>query len=114
LPHFVVDCSESVLDLVPGEQIISEVHSLANSTGLFGEGDIKVRINPYQLYSCGNQREDFIQVFSSITEGRTDEQKENLSRVILSKLVEMFPNVEHIAMNVINLEKVSYCSRSTL
>ena len=49
-----------MLDQIPGEQILSEIHSLANSIGLFSEGDIKVRINSFQMYSVRNKREDFI------------------------------------------------------
>lgn len=47
MPHFVMDCSESVFKFHDEEYIIEQIHLVANSTGLFDEGDIKVRLNPF-------------------------------------------------------------------
>jgi len=48
MPHFVIDCSESILESHSEEQIIEQVHFVADSTDLFEEGDIKVRVNPFK------------------------------------------------------------------
>ena len=114
MPHFIVDCSQSILQSQTEEEIIARVHRAANSTNLFEEGDIKVRVNPYTIYSVGNKREDFVHVFASIMEGRSLEQKANLSRLIVRELVAMFPHVPNVAMNVAEFEKASYCNRSML
>ena len=112
MPHFVVDCSASIL-LIHDEDIINEqIHIVANSTGLFEESDIKARVNPFKNYIVGNIKEDFIHVFSNIMEGRTTEQKARLSKVIVKKLTEMFPNVRNIAINVRDFEKATYCNKS--
>ena len=58
MPHFVIDCSESILDCHSEEQIIEQVHIVADSTKLFEEGDIKVRVNPFKKYAVGNKREN--------------------------------------------------------
>ena len=114
MPHFIVDCSQSILQSQAEDKIIARVHRAANSTNLFEEGDIKVRVNPYTIYSVGNKREDFVHVFASIMEGRSLEQKANLSRLIVRELVAMFPHVPNVAMNVAEFEKASYCNRSML
>mgnify|MGYP000733875653 CR=1 FL=1 len=114
MPHFVVDCSEEVLNIHGEEEIIEQVHIVANSSGLFDENDIKVRVNPFKKYTVGNKREPFIHVFSSIMQGRTTEQKASLSRLVVSKLVAMFPDVVNIAMNVSEFEKATYCNRKML
>jgi len=112
MPHFVVDCSESILS-IHNENIINEqIHIVANLTGLFEESDIKVRVNPFKNYIVGNVKEDFIHVFSNIMEGRTTEQKSMLSKRVVKKLTEMFPEVRNIAMNVSDFEKVTYCNKS--
>ena len=41
MPHFVMDCSESVLESHKEEFIIEQIHLIAYATGLFDEGDIK-------------------------------------------------------------------------
>jgi len=114
MPHFVVDCSESIL-LVHDEHTINEqIHRVANSTGLFDENDIKVRVNPFKAYIVGNKKEGFIHVFSNIMEGRTTEQKANLSKLIVKKLADMFPHVHNIAINVRDFEKATYCNKNMI
>lgn len=114
MPHFVMDCSQSVFNSHQEEVIIEQIHLVAHATELFDEGDIKVRINPYQKYSVGNKLEDFIHVFAHIMQGRTTEQKAHLSKQVVTKLVELFPNVPNIAMNVSDFEKATYCNKAML
>ncbi|WP_286235619.1 5-carboxymethyl-2-hydroxymuconate Delta-isomerase [Thalassotalea sediminis] len=114
MPHFVIDCSANVLKSHDEEFIIEQIHLVANSTGLFDEGDIKVRINPFQKYSVGNKREDFIHVFTHIMQGRTTEQKAYLSKQVVTKLIALFPDIPSIAMNVSDFEKATYCNRAML
>lgn len=114
MPHFIIDCSEKILNFHSEEEIIEQVHVAANSSGLFEERDIKVRVHPYRKYSVGNKRELFIHVFSNIMQGRTEEQKARLSRTVVEKLVSMFPDVPNIAMNVSEFEKATYCNRNML
>ncbi len=111
MPHFIMDCSENILALHQEEVIIEQIHLVAHATGLFDEGDIKVRVNPYQKYLVGNKREDFIHVFAHIMQGRTTQQKAHLSKQIVAKLVELFPEVPNIAMNISDFEKSTYCNR---
>ena len=114
MPHFVVDCSERVLETHSESVINEQIHIVANSTGLFAESDIKVRVNPFKTYIVGNKKEDFIHVFSNIMEGRSAEQKANLSRGIVERLAEMFPQVANIAINVRDFEKATYCNKNML
>jgi len=109
-----MDCSESVLKSHDEEFIIEQIHLVANSTGLFEEGDIKVRLNPFQKYTVGNKRENFIHVFAHIMQGRTTEQKANLSRQVVSKLVTLFPDIPNIAININDFEKATYCNMAML
>ena len=114
MPHFVIDCSESILESYDEEHIIEQIYLVAKSTGLFEESDIKVRVNPYKIFSVGNKRENFIHVFTHIMQGRTTEQKANLSQQVVSKLVSMFPEIPNIAMNISDFEKSTYCNRTLL
>ena len=112
MPHFVIDCSENIIAMTSPEEIIQNVYNTAELTQLFDEGDIKVRINPFKHYTIGNTKNDFIHVFTNIMEGRTVSQKRNLSRQIVSKLKQMFPNVPIISMNIRDFEKDSYCNKA--
>lgn len=114
MPHFVMDCSERVFKSYDEEFVIEQIHLVANASGLFEESDIKVRLNPFEKYSVGNTDDDFIHVFAHIMQGRTTEQKAELSKQVVSKLVALFPNTSNIAMNISDFEKATYCNRNML
>ena len=108
MPHFVVDCSSNVTASVPVEIILKEIYYTAAATKLFKPGDIKVRVQPFEHFDVGNRRQDFIHVFAHIMEGRTIEQKANLSKRVVEKLKGIFPNVPVISMNVSEFERATY------
>jgi 5-carboxymethyl-2-hydroxymuconate isomerase len=114
MPHFVMDCSETVLNLYEQKFICEQIHLVALDTGLFVESEIKVRLNPFKTYSVGNNKETFIHVFAHIMQGRTTIQKANLSKEVVAKLTNMFPSIEHIAMNIADFEKATYCNHAML
>lgn len=114
MPHFILDCSTDILQTQPEQTILQQVHHVANASGLFVESDIKVRVNPYDTYIVGNKKQSFIHLFCHIMQGRTTEQKAALSRAVVSKLCELFPNVDNIAMNISDFEKATYCNKNAL
>ena len=113
MPHFVLECSESVLSLTDPDVLMQSVYSAAESTGLFalsGVGGIKVRINPYRHFINVDGHKHFIHVFANIMEGRTREQKKLLSEKVVRAIKTLLPMVEIIAMNVRDFEKSTYCN----
>lgn len=108
MPHFIIECSANVIWQTDVDAMLREIHDTAEATGLFKPGDIKVRLTPFEYYSAGNRRTDFIHVFAHILEGRTTEQKADLSQRIVTKLKVLFPNVQVIAMNIYEFERASY------
>ncbi|MEI7802259.1 MAG: 5-carboxymethyl-2-hydroxymuconate Delta-isomerase [Bacteroidota bacterium] len=115
-PHFIIDCSENILQLKTAEDILRTVHDTADSTGLFKPGDIKVRIRPFapDFFTVGNTKSDFIHVFGNIMEERTTEQKADLSKRIITKLKSMFPDVPVISINIREFEKATYTNRNLI
>ncbi|KAA3630940.1 MAG: 5-carboxymethyl-2-hydroxymuconate Delta-isomerase [Bacteroidetes bacterium] len=112
MPHFILDCSENIIELKSPKEIMQKVYDAADTTGLFKKGDIKVRINPFKYYTIGNTQDDFIHVFANIMEGRTITQKSNLSNSIIKELKMMFPDVPIISINIRDFEKATYCNKS--
>ena len=114
MPHFTLDCSENILELQEPKKVLEEVFESAFSTGLFGRYDIKVRMNPFKHSLVQGSDADFIHVFANIMEGRTTEQKNNLSKLIITKLKFMFPDVPIISINIRDFEKDTYCNRTMI
>jgi len=114
MPHFVIDCSENVIRLKSADDIMQEVFNAAMLTGLFAESEIKVRINPFSYYNNGNSLNDFIHVFGYIMEGRNVEQKANLSKVIVTALNAVLPEIPVISINIKDFEKASYFNKTMI
>jgi 5-carboxymethyl-2-hydroxymuconate isomerase len=114
MPHFVIHCAENILKIKTEMEIMLCVHDTADDTGLFKKGDIKVRIQAFENFIVGNGKPDFIHVFGNIMEGRTGEQKADLSRRIVTKLAALLPEVPVVSMNVSEFEKASYCNRGMI
>jgi len=112
MPHFVIDCSENIINKKSPKEIMRNVYDSAESTQLFSEGDIKVRINPFKYYNVGNTSHDFIHIFANIMEGRSTDQKSKLSKKIITELNLMFPEVPIISINIRDFEKDNYCNKS--
>lgn len=114
MPHFIIDCSQQIIKLKSPQEMIQKVYDSALSTGLFLPKDIKVRLNSFKYYTTGNSENDFIHVFGNIMEGRTADQKAHLSRKIVSKLNQLFPEVPIISINIRDFEKSSYINKTML
>ena len=90
------------------------VYDAADATGLFAEGDIKVRLRPFQYFRLGQGKRAFIHIFGYIMEGRSKEQKENLSRKIIERLNEMFPAISILSSNIDEFEKATYSNKALI
>ena len=114
MPHFVVDCSQGILQIHDEEAIITRLHRVVLASGLFEESDIKVRVNPFETYAVGGGREDFIHTFAWIMQGRSVEQRAALSKAIVNELAAMFPRLPRIAVNIAEFEKATYFNRAMM
>ena len=114
MPHFIVDCSETILQQKSPDEIMQAVYEVAEETGLFAANDIKVRLRPYQYFKLGEGKNDFIHIFGNIMEGRSTEQKANLSRQIIERLNEMFPDLSILSMNIREFEKATYSNKALI
>ena len=114
MPHFIIDCSENIIQLKAPEEIMNAVYDAAESTGLFAKNDIKVRIRPFNLFKLGDDKKDFIHVFGNIMEGRHTEQKAALSKKIIQSLNELFPDVSILSINIREFEKATYTNKTLI
>ncbi|WP_232815982.1 hypothetical protein [Chryseobacterium capnotolerans] len=59
MPHFIIECSQDILQQRTPDEIMDAVYSVAESTGLFAVNDIKIRLQPYQYYQLGEHKKTF-------------------------------------------------------
>ena len=114
MPHFIIDCSENIIEQKSPEEIMQAVYDAAEATGLFAENDIKARLRPFQYFKLGQGKSDFIHIFGNVMEGRSVEQKANLSRKIIERLNEMFTDISILSINICEFEKTTYCNKALI
>ena len=114
MPHFIIDCSENIIQQKSPDEIMQAVYDVAEATGLFAANDIKVRLRPYQYFKLGAGNKDFIHISGSIMEGRSAEQKAGLSRKIIERLNGMFPDVSILSINIGEFEKATYSNKALI
>lgn len=116
MPHFVIHCSKNVLNQVNPAELMDLVEDTAKKSELFKPQDIKVRILPFEeiYYSTAGSKDDFLHVFSYIRSGRSDAQKQILSKLIVGALVEILPEVPIVSLNILDFDDASYNNRATI
>lgn len=114
MPHFIIDCSEEIINQTKPDEIMTAVYGVANASGLFAPNDVKVRLRTYQHYQLGEGKKTFMHVFGYIMQGRTTEQKALLSEQIIKKLSMMLPDVSFLSINIDEFEAATYCNKSLI
>jgi len=59
MPHFIIECSENIIQQKSPDAIMQAVYDAAEGTGLFAPNDIKVRLRPYQHFKLGKNNTKF-------------------------------------------------------
>ncbi|WP_213277109.1 5-carboxymethyl-2-hydroxymuconate Delta-isomerase [Chryseobacterium indologenes] len=114
MPHFIIDCSQDILQLRTPEELMDAVYETADATGLSAPNDIKVRLQPYQYYRLGTGKKNFLHVFGYIMEGRTTEQKAYLSRQISTRLSELLTDISFLSVNINDFEAATYSNKALI
>jgi 5-carboxymethyl-2-hydroxymuconate isomerase len=114
MPHFIIECSEDIIQLRAPAEIMQAVYETAEASGFFAEDDIKVRMHPYHYYKLGKTKQNFIHVFGHIMEGRSIEQRAQLSKAVIQMLNQLFPDVSILSMNISEFEKATYCNKALI
>ncbi len=114
MPHFIIDCSQDILQQRSPDELMDAVYKAADETGLFAPNDIKVRLQPYQYYRLGTDKKNFLHVFAYIMEGRSKEQKANLSRQICIRLSELLADISFLSVNISDFETATYSNKALI
>lgn len=111
MPHCLIEGARSLEKSLGSEALVTLVHDAAMGTGLFKEGEVKVRLSLYEHFSVGGSQSAFVHVIFYLLAGRTDEQKKALSMAIVRSLVERLPDVESISMDVRDMRREAFSNR---
>ena len=112
MPHLIIEYAQDmeVEEKVPA--MLNAVHNAAVASGLFDEGNIKVRAIPLVHYRFGKGRDPFIHAQLRIQVGRNQDQKKALSNAVLKTLREQNWPAGMITVEVVEMDTATYAKYS--
>lgn len=108
MPHFVIEHSGCLDGAEEAQTAMDLALECGASCGFIGREDIKVRLTRCEHILFGDGRTSFLHITVSLLAGRTDEQKELLAISLRTALVERFPHVQSISIDIRDMNAVSY------
>ncbi len=111
MPHVIIEHSEDVAGQIAIDDLIGAVHDATMSSGLFPEYDIKTRAIAYQHHRTGQTRDSFVHVALHLLDGRSDEQKCELSETILAVIEPLLSKIVSVGIEIIDIHRASYRKR---
>ena len=111
MPHVIIEYSEDVAGQIAIDDLVGAVHDATMSSGLFPEYDIKSRATAYRHHRTGQTRDSFVHVAVHLLDGRSDEQKCNLSEAILARIEPLLPEVKSVGVEIVDIHRASYRKR---
>ena len=111
MPHCVIEYSRPLEAVVSPQTLMESVHQGAVSSGLFDEPAIKVRALPYDHFRVAAGTEQgmrFVHVTAHILSGRSLEQKQRLSGVLLDAIGKISMDNVSITVEVVDMEREVY------
>ncbi len=112
MPHCVIEYTKDCLKTANVDDLIKAVFDGAMASDLFDQSHIKVRAKGYDDFFCGSGDHGQCHVTLRILAGRTAQQKNSLSQLVLSKLKPLMPHIANISVEVKDLERDSYVKKS--
>lgn len=111
MPHFIVDCSDTITNYCSSDLLMRTIFETAKSSELFDPENIKVRIKMFKHYTVADKKNDFIHIIAYIMEGRTMDQKQSLSEQIIIQLKKILNNIPVLSIDIRDINRTSYCNK---
>ncbi len=110
MPHLVMEYSNSVDERVNVQGLLEDLHQVAIKSGLFDTGAVKSRALRCHHWLVGEEADqvDFIHISFDLLEGRTAEQKRELSRQLIEELQSQAGHVRSLTVNIRDMDKACF------
>ncbi|MCB5160838.1 5-carboxymethyl-2-hydroxymuconate Delta-isomerase [Marinomonas algarum] len=114
MPHCIVEYSQNLAQEVPPADWLEAVKSACVASTLFAETDIKLRSTPYKSFVTGGQEDAFVHVTVRLLSGRSLEQRQQLSHLVLESLTQFSLKNVSFSVEIGEMERESYAKTVVL
>lgn len=108
MPHIIIEHSQNAIALSSKQTVLDKLYQVVESAGLFKLENIKVRLHPVENFKLGLPESEFIHVICRIHVGKTDQQKQLLTRTVLNAISEQLEVRCVITVEVVEMARSSY------
>lgn len=108
MPHLIIEYAETTVTDIQVDTMMEAVYQAAVDSGLFEEANIKTRAIPLRYHHLGRDGGGFIHVQCRIHQGRSEQQRRDLSQAVLAALQEIPLAVKVITVEVVEMERATY------
>ena len=103
MPHCIIEIANQLSSSVTPDKLLRCVFDAHVKSGLFDTDHIKVRCTGYDHHISGTGSDRFIHATSHIKVGRTAEQKQQLSNLIVQGLIDLGITSASMSAQVVDL-----------
>lgn len=107
MPNLVMEYSNSIEERVNVQALLEDLHQVTIQSGLFGVRDVKSRTlrTHYWLIGDLDDSVDFIHVTLELLDGRSEQQKHDLSVALMDALKSKASFVASLTVNIRDMDR---------
>ncbi|BFM49156.1 5-carboxymethyl-2-hydroxymuconate Delta-isomerase [Marinomonas sp. THO17] len=114
MPHCIVEFSQNLSQEVPPMDMLEAVRDATMASELFTQEDIKLRALPYKDFLTAGTEDAFIHVTLRILAGRSQQQKQRLSQMVLDAIMAFALKDVSFTVEVCDMDRDTYCKKVVL
>ena len=111
MPHILIERSTEGHAHFDAAALMRALHDAAAGTGVVQAADLKIRATAYAEYLVAGRRDGFCHVSLYLLEGRTPEQKVQLSEALRAAMVALLPQTKSLSVDIRDMDAVAYKKR---
>jgi 5-carboxymethyl-2-hydroxymuconate isomerase len=111
MPHIVIEHSNEGHASFDAAALMRALHEAASGTGVVQAADLKIRATAYAEYLVAGRRDGFCHVSLYLLEGRTPEQKVQLSEALRAAMVALLPQTKSLSVDIRDMDAGAYKKR---
>lgn len=111
MPHLVVSYAKPLEKKIDIQNLVQEVWNGADESGLFTPPAIKARALPVEHFVTGGGDTLFVHVDFKLFVGRTDEQKQHMTKCVFDRIANLVDDDVAISILPIDMDTPNYLKR---
>ena len=108
MPHCLIEYSQNLSDKQPVQNLLEAVFEGVEQSGLFERSHIRVRAMAFADFLLASPDEAFVHVTIRLHQGRSPEQRKQLSTEVLQALLKLDFNHTSITVETVEMDTASY------